>query len=51
MSALWGQVAGAITVVLMFVFLGIWAWAWLPHHKRTFDALAKLPLEDREDAR
>jgi len=25
MSALWGQVAGAITVVLMVVFLGIWA--------------------------
>ena len=40
----------------MLVFLGIWAWAWLPHHKRTFDALAKLPMEDeippeQEDAR
>ena len=51
MSALWGQVAGAITVVLMFAFLGIWAWAWLPQHKRSFDALAKLPMEDVEGGR
>ena len=28
--------------------LGIWAWAWLPHHKRKFDDLAKLPMEDAE---
>lgn len=48
MSPFWGQVAGVITAVLMLAFIGIWAWAWLPRHKRTFDALAKLPLEDRE---
>jgi cytochrome c oxidase cbb3-type subunit IV len=48
MNPLWGQLIGIVTLVLMIVFLGIWAWAWLPHHKREFDALAKLPLEDTE---
>jgi len=56
MSAFWGQLAGVITITLMLVFLVIWAWAWLPRHKGTFDALAKLPMEDeipstRGDAR
>lgn len=51
MSAFWGQVAGLITVVLMLAFVGIWVWAWLPRHRRTFDALAKLPLEDLESER
>ena len=51
MNPFWGHVAGIVTVVLMLVFIGIWAWAWLPQHKRKFDALAKLPMEDREDER
>jgi cytochrome c oxidase cbb3-type subunit 4 len=46
MNPLWGQLIGVVTLVLMLVFIGIWAWAWLPHHKREFDALAKLPMED-----
>ena len=49
MNPLWGQLIGFVTLVLMIVFLGIWAWAWLPQHKREFDALAKLPLEDTEE--
>jgi cytochrome c oxidase cbb3-type subunit 4 len=48
MNPLWGQLIGVVTLVLMLVFIGIWAWAWLPHHKREFDALAKLPMEDWE---
>ena len=28
----------------MLVFIGIWVWAWLPHHKRKFDALARMPM-------
>jgi cytochrome c oxidase cbb3-type subunit 4 len=51
MSPFWGQVAGLVTVILMLAFIGIWVWAWLPRHKRSFDALAKLPLEDREAGR
>jgi cytochrome c oxidase cbb3-type subunit 4 len=48
MNPLWGQVIGIITVVVMLAFIGTWAWAWLPQHKRKFDELAKLPLEDTE---
>ena len=49
MSPLWGQIVGVISLVLMLVFIGIWVWAWLPHHKRDFDALSRLPmLDDRE---
>ncbi|WP_062536235.1 cbb3-type cytochrome oxidase subunit 3 [Mizugakiibacter sediminis] len=45
MSPLWGHLEGAITVVLMLTFLGIWVWAWSARHKATFDRLARLPLE------
>jgi cytochrome c oxidase cbb3-type subunit 4 len=51
MNPLWGSIAGIVTLIVMLVFLGIWAWAWLPHHKRKFDALAKLPMEDVESER
>ena len=51
MNPIWGHIAGIVTVLLMLVFIGIWAWAWLPQHKRKFDALARLPMEDREDER
>jgi cytochrome c oxidase cbb3-type subunit IV len=50
-SPFWGHVAGIITVIVMVAFIGIWVWAWLPYHRRTFDALASLPLEDMEDTR
>ena len=46
MSPFWGHVVGMVTAILMLIFVGIWIWAWLPHHKRAFDELAKLPLED-----
>ena len=49
MSPLWGHLAGIVTLVVMLVFIGIWVWAWRPYHKRKFDALAKLPMEDRVD--
>jgi cytochrome c oxidase cbb3-type subunit 4 len=51
MNPLWGHIAGVVTVIVMLAFIGIWIWAWLPHHRGTFDSLAKLPLEDREDER
>ena len=49
MNPLWGHVIGMATALVMLAFLGIWAWAWLPQHKRDFDALAKLPMQDVED--
>jgi cytochrome c oxidase cbb3-type subunit 4 len=48
MNPIWGHLIGVFIVVLMLVFLGIWAWAWLPSHKRSFSALARLPMDDRD---
>jgi cytochrome c oxidase cbb3-type subunit 4 len=49
MSPLWGHVVGAFTVVVMAAFIGVWIWAWLPFHKRAFDALAVIPMQDGDD--
>lgn len=49
MNPIWGPVAGAFIVLMMLAFVGIWIWAWLPYHKRTFNELARLPLEEDED--
>ena len=46
MNPVWGHVVGVVIVLLMLIFIGVWLWAWLPHHKKTFDALAQLPLRD-----
>jgi cytochrome c oxidase cbb3-type subunit 4 len=46
MNPAWGHVAGVITLLLMFTFIGIWIWAWRPGHRPTFDALARMPMED-----
>jgi cytochrome c oxidase cbb3-type subunit 4 len=45
-SAFWGNLAGVVTVVLMVCFIGIWVWAWLPRHRRAFDAMAHIPMDD-----
>jgi cytochrome c oxidase cbb3-type subunit 4 len=37
---------GVVIILLMLVFLGIWVWAWLPHHKKNFEFLARLPMLD-----
>ena len=44
MNPIWGHVVGVVIVVLMLVFIGIWIWAWLPFHKKSFDALARIPM-------
>jgi cytochrome c oxidase cbb3-type subunit 4 len=49
MNPFWGQLAGIVTVILMVTFIAIWVWAWRPHHRRTFDRLARLPLADDAD--
>ena len=51
MTPFWGHLIGIVTLVVMLTFIGIWAWTWLPYHKRKFDALAKLPMEDAGDER
>lgn len=49
MSAFWGNFAGVVTLILMFTFIGIWIWAWRKKHKKVFDQLAAIPMEDDLD--
>jgi cytochrome c oxidase cbb3-type subunit 4 len=37
---------GIITAVLLVLFVGLIAWAWSGARKDTFDAAARLPLDD-----
>ena len=46
MSPLWSNVIGASIILMMLVFCAICIWAWQPRHKKTFDALARLPADD-----
>jgi cytochrome c oxidase cbb3-type subunit 4 len=46
MGGYWGHAVGVITLILLIAFLGLWIWAWLPRHKRVFDRMARLPLEN-----
>ena len=39
-------VRGAILVLLILGFLGIWAWAWSRNRKETFEEMSMLPLEE-----
>jgi cytochrome c oxidase cbb3-type subunit 4 len=49
-TAAWGQIVGIITLVLMLLFVGIWIWAWRPRHRRQFDAMARMPMDDEPPA-
>ena len=37
---------GALLIVLIIGFLGMWAWAWSKKRKPEFDRAAQLPLEE-----
>jgi cytochrome c oxidase cbb3-type subunit 4 len=47
MSALWGNLIGVMIVLLMLTFIGVWIWAWLPHHRKDFREMARLPLDEK----
>jgi cytochrome c oxidase cbb3-type subunit 4 len=49
MSINWGDINGVITLLMMALFIGIWIWAWRRKHKRVFDRMAALPMEDDRD--
>ncbi|HLR16897.1 MAG TPA: cbb3-type cytochrome c oxidase subunit 3 [Alcanivoracaceae bacterium] len=46
MSAFWGNAIGVLIVVLMFSFVGYWIWLWRARHKKSFDRMSRLPMED-----
>jgi len=37
---------GAVLLVLIFAFLGLWKWAWSGKRKSAFNAASRLPLEE-----
>jgi cytochrome c oxidase cbb3-type subunit 4 len=39
---------GAVLILLIVAFLGIWAWAWSKKRKKEFHAASMLPLEEDE---
>jgi cbb3-type cytochrome oxidase subunit 3 len=41
---------GAVLVLLILGFLGIWAWAWSKNRASTFRAMSMLPLEEDDGA-
>ena len=42
------MLSGIITVALLVLFVGGWIWAWRPARKSSFDAAARLPLDEPE---
>jgi cytochrome c oxidase cbb3-type subunit IV len=40
------MVSGIVTAVLLLAFLGVAVWAYSAKRKASFDAAARLPLED-----
>ncbi|MBN8726131.1 MAG: cbb3-type cytochrome c oxidase subunit 3 [Xanthomonadales bacterium] len=46
LDPLWGQLIGVVTLLSMLAFIGIWIWLWLPQHKRKFDRLSRLPMQE-----
>ena len=51
MNPAWGHLAGVITLILFAAFVGIWIWAWRKRHRKTFDAMSRLPMEDAASRR
>jgi cytochrome c oxidase cbb3-type subunit 4 len=37
---------GAVLILLIIAFLGIWAWAWSSRRQQEFHAASMLPLEE-----
>jgi len=46
MNDLFGTLSGLLTAVLILVFTGIVLWAWSARRRDSFDAAARLPLDD-----
>lgn len=41
-------VRGAITLILLLLFVRLAIWAWSSRRKELFDAMARMPLEDAD---
>ena len=47
-GALNGALQGIFIIAMLVLFIGTTLWAWSNKRKSTFDAAAKLPLEDED---
>lgn len=43
-----GTLSGLVTGALIVLFVGIWVSAWSARRRGTFDAAARMPLEEEE---
>ena len=43
---IYGWVAGITTLISMIAFLGVVAWSYSRRRRESFDALARMPLEE-----
>ena len=46
-----GEIYGLVTLLVMSVFITATVWAWSSGRRRTYEAAARLPLEDNEPTR
>jgi cytochrome c oxidase cbb3-type subunit 4 len=46
MNSWLGTLSGVITAVLILLFAGLVVWAWSSKRRASFDASARLPLEE-----
>jgi cytochrome c oxidase cbb3-type subunit 4 len=46
MNTLFGNLSGIFTALLILLFAGLVAWAWSSARRESFDASARLPLEE-----
>ena len=49
MQSWYGIVSGILTAVLIALFAGLIAWAWSSKRRASFEASARLPLEEDHD--
>lgn len=45
------MLSGLITLFLLLLFIAVAIWAYLPRNKKSFDATARLAVEDEQDRR
>lgn len=43
-------VRASLTLTLFVAFIVLWVWAWSKQRRPDFDAAARLPLEDEQQA-
>jgi cytochrome c oxidase cbb3-type subunit 4 len=46
MNEFFGHLSGVVTAVLLLAFIGIVLWAWSGRRRATYEAAARLPLEE-----